>query len=321
LRRTAALVLAAGRGTRLRPLTDVTPKPLLTVLDVPIIDTLIGSVLRLGVQQVFVNLFHEAEQIDTHLAAAFGAEVHTRTEPALSGPAGALRLFADELGRFDEIVVLSGDLVFDDDLKGLIGKHRQIGADLTFGVTYRKGASRYGVLDLDEDGRLLGAREKPDVADEELHAISAGVYCLSPAAVQRIPGQAGYDFAANLAPDLMAEGGCVFGHVLQGDWSDIGQPKALFDANLAALENTALRQALAAQKRSANFDGAVFVGEAAEVATGAVIRGPAVIGKRSAVGEGCWVERCVLMPDAVVPPGVALYGALVAAAPAGRDRR
>jgi NDP-sugar pyrophosphorylase family protein len=315
--RLAAVVLAAGEGKRLRPLTTAVPKPLLTVLDTPIIDPLLDVANSLGAETVFVNLFYQVRAMVKHLSNRLEAGLRWGTERTLSGPAGALRLFCDELQAYDAVVVLSGDLVVDDDLEKLVSTHLTRDADLTFAVTTTDRASRYGVLQITADGEVNRAREKPDVPDDEQHPISAGIYCIRPGIIRRFPDDRVYDFAADLVPDLLASEGRVHAYHLAGYWNDLGRPDSLYDANLVALDrwwSRAGREYHGLLPGGGRCEGPVFVGRGATVATGSVVRGPAVIGMGSKVGAGCWIERSVLLPDTVVRAGSVMIGGLAAPA-------
>ncbi|MGH3429601.1 MAG: nucleotidyltransferase family protein, partial [Mycobacteriales bacterium] len=210
----AGVVLGAGTGTRLRPLTDRAPKPLLPVLSRPLIGHVLKAVELAGAKEIYVNLHHRADALAAYLDTWPGAVALRHTvEPYLSGPAGALTTFADRLRDAELIVVSSGDVVFADDLRGLVDTHRGTAAALTFAVKRAVRARNYGVLDVDGDGRLVSAQEKPDVPDSEEHWISCGIYCVDAAVINDVVvlhKEVGVvDFARDLAPALLARGAVV----------------------------------------------------------------------------------------------------------------
>ena len=289
----ACVILGAGEGHRLRPLTDATPKPLLTILDRPIVDLLLDRVAHLGDISVFVNLYHAAETFGRHLAARDSPSLLWRTEPTLTGPAGALRIFANELARFKTIIVLSGDVTFGDPLDQLLDAHCASGAELTFAVTEVTDARRFGVLELDSTGRVLRAREKPNVPANEPHWVSAGLYCLQSELLTDIPEDQLFDFAADLAPALIAAGRRVQGHRLLGPWSDLGQPSTLRQANLDAVA------------------GGVHMGANVLMGRGVEVIAPTVIGRDSILGAGSWIQNSVLLPGTVISPGTVLIDGIV----------
>ncbi|MCG5211979.1 nucleotidyltransferase family protein [Streptosporangium soli] len=314
------MVLAAGTGSRLAPYTDHIPKPLLPVLDRPLLGDLLDQLAAAGAQELFVNLAHHAEQVASYLTAhRHRVPVRHRVEPRLTGPAGALAVFAGELAAYDAVLVVSGDIVVGGALDGLVRAHGDQRAELTFGVTRARRARRYGVLEIDHDGRVLSAVEKPDVPDEEEHWISTGAYCLAPTLVSVIAdlllaGAPSVDYARDLAPALLAEGRRVTGHHLAGYWRDIGTPASLVAANLDAVNGRIPRLSTGRPglRSPASADGpAVFVHPTAELAAGVEFGGPAVVGAGARIGAGAWLCDSVVLPGAVVPAGAVLHGGLL----------
>ncbi|MEV7360407.1 nucleotidyltransferase family protein [Kitasatospora sp. NPDC091276] len=225
------MILAAGRGSRMGALTARTPKPLLPLAGKPLLGHLLDRCAETDVTDVYLNLHYQAEQVLRFLdGTTVKVPVHARTEPRLTGPAGALRLFHEELATFDAVLVTSCDVIMGEPLQRLVDAHTRGGYALTFACTRIRQARRYGVLDIDPGGRIRGAREKPDVPDDETHWISAGVYCLDPRVIAHIPEDVVYDYARELAPALMAAGERVGAHRLTGYWRDVGTPDSLREA-------------------------------------------------------------------------------------------
>ncbi|MFJ4622478.1 sugar phosphate nucleotidyltransferase [Streptomyces sp. NPDC088812] len=292
--RIAGMVLGAGAGSRLRPLTDTMAKPLVPVLDRPLVSYVLDHMAESGVRDVFVNLHHHAEEMDRALFARGGPlRIVTRVEPRLSGPAGALRMFADELAGYEAVLVSSGDVFTLDGFNGLLERHLRSGHDLTVAVTHRQRARHFGVLDIDDRGQITGAREKPAVPDDEWHWISAGVYCLSPALIKNLPANRVYDFAADLVPDLLTRGQPVGTFPLPGYWQDVGTAASLREANLAAVRS------------------GVHIGAQAVLGPDVELRGSVVIGAGAKIGAHTWLEETVVLPGTVVAPHSVLVGALV----------
>jgi NDP-sugar pyrophosphorylase family protein len=209
-------------------LTDSLPKPLLPLAGVPLLGHVARRLAEAGADEVLINLHYRAEQIQSYLAGLdMGLPVRSRLEPVLSGPAGALRLFQAELQRYDVVLVSSGDVIVGESLSRLVAAHIARPGPFTFGCTRVTGARRYGVLDIDDADNITGAREKPDVPDNEPHWVSAGVYCLDPWVIDRITPGVVQDYARDLAPALLRDGHRVGGYRLTGYWRDIGTPEAL----------------------------------------------------------------------------------------------
>ena len=305
----ACVVLGAGQGRRLLPFTVATPKPMLTILDRPIVDYLLDRVLALGDVPIFVNLYHAADVFARHLDDVNYSRLLWRLETELTGPAGALRLFADELAQFQTIVVLSGDVIFADSLDRLVESHRASGAEMTFAVTEVTSAHRFGVLEIDETGRVLRAREKPVVPAHERHWVSAGVYCLESTLLGAIPKNQVFDFAADLAPALIANKRHVNAYRLRGYWSDLGWPNSLREANIAALVG----------QLGPIVPGDIHVGENVHIGAETEIIGPAVLGRDSVIGDGSWIQNSVILPGTSISPGTVLVDGI--AGPRSTDRK
>lgn len=226
--RLAGMILAAGLGSRMGALTADTPKPLISLGGTPMLGHIVDRLEEAGTSDIFVNLHYRAAQMRKYLDGLdAAAPVRSRVEPRLSGPAGALRLFRDELSAFDAVLVSSADVLVGESLSHLVATHVARPAALTFACTRTLGARHYGVLEIDPDGSLTGAREKPNVPDDEVHWISAGVYCIDPLVIGHIAADAIQDFARDLAPALLDAGHRIGVHRLAGYWRDIGTADAL----------------------------------------------------------------------------------------------
>ncbi|MFF1708292.1 sugar phosphate nucleotidyltransferase [Streptomyces sp. NPDC058252] len=309
----AGVILCGGLGSRMGPLTYGVPKPALPLWDRPMVHYLAERLTAAGAAELFVNVHHlpdamrgTLDRLDTPVPLT------VRHEAELTGPAGALRVFAAELAAFDIVLVSSADVLLGDDLAPLLRTHRDGGARLTFAVTRVRRARHFGVLDIDAEGRVRRAREKPDVPDEELHLVSAGVYCLDPGLLDRIPSRAVYDYARDLAPAMIAAREPVMAYSLPGYWRDLGTPESLRDAHLDAVSGRIPWLAAGSAPLGADCAGPVQVAPTARLAGGTVLRGPVYVGAGARVGAGTWLERTVVLPGAEVMPGSVLVGALVA---------
>lgn len=302
-----AMVLASGEGRRLRPLTADVPKPMLPVLGQTLLDRALDKIAATRPHRIVVALHHRADVAISHLASG-PHQIVAKVERELTGPAGAVRSYGADPG-LRLLLVVSGDLLFDDDLGGLVDHHLATAAEMTFASRRVRRASRFGVLQVGPDGRVAGAREKPPVPDDEEHVVSAGIYCLSPRAVRAIPANTTFDFAADLAPLLLEQGAMVQSYGLHGYWSDVGTPAALRDANLAAVGNQ-----LAATKDGGRLihadDGSTYLSDSATVGTDVVFRGYNAVLGPARIGDGATVTDSVIMGGAVLPAGSALCGAL-----------
>jgi NDP-sugar pyrophosphorylase family protein len=302
-----AMVLASGEGRRLRPLTADVPKPMLPVLGQTLLDRALDKVAATGPHRIVVALHHRADVVADHLRSG-PHPVSVKVEERLTGPAGAVRSYGAD-PDLKVLLVVSGDLLFDDDLGGLVDHHLVTAAEMTFATRRVSRASRFGVLEVDADGRVTRAREKPRVPDDEEHVVSAGIYCLSPRAVAAIPASTTFDFAEHLTPLLLRQGTRVQTYGLRGYWSDVGTPAALREANLAAL-----RGLLTTRKDGGHLihasDGSTYVSDRATVGPYVTFRGHNALLGPVRIGAGATVMDSVVMGGAVISAGSAICGAL-----------
>jgi len=213
----AALIMAGGFGTRLLPLTEHTPKPLLPVGNRPLLDRIVGRLQRAGIREVVVSTHHLAEQITRHLGNgdSDGITVRCVSEEQPLGTAGAVRL----VGELREpLLVINGDILTGVDFRAMLAFHKALAADMTVGIRRCELEIPYGVLECD-GARVSAVREKP----RSSFVINAGVYLLEPRAVREVPEGRRFDMTDLLAR-LLARGATVAAFPIVEYWLDIGQP-------------------------------------------------------------------------------------------------
>ncbi|GAB4110147.1 MAG: hypothetical protein OHK0050_04080 [Roseiflexaceae bacterium] len=222
-----ALILAAGVGTRLRPLTDTCPKPMLPIAGQPLLARTLRWLRAAGVTEAALNLHHLPEVVRTGLGdgTAFDMRLHYHHEPELVGTAGAIHGFP---GFFDQpFLVIYGDLLLDFDLDDLIGYHtakRTEGGVMTLALKRTTTPQSQGMIEVDDQGRVLRFVEKPAVWDAGDTA-NAGVYICEPIVAARVP--AGFsDFGHHIIPGLLNDNLPVYGRPIKGYLLDIGTPAA-----------------------------------------------------------------------------------------------
>jgi NDP-sugar pyrophosphorylase family protein len=227
-----ALILAAGLGTRMRPLTEEMPKCLLPVGGRPLIAHLLELLERHGIREVFINLHWHAATIREALGdgGAFGVEITYLEEDELSGTAGPIRKLARQL-RDDGFIVLNGDNLTNLDISALIAFHRQSGAELTVALhrEKREDLGEKSVVETDAAGRITSFIEKPKDAQIATEWSSGGVYVFEPALIGYIPTRP-YDLGHDLLPLLLAESRRVYGYRSDYYLVDIGTPAAYAQA-------------------------------------------------------------------------------------------
>lgn len=232
-KKTAAVIMAGGRGERLRPITDTMPKPTLEVGGKPALGYAVTMLKNAGIREATVTVRYRYETVADMFGDEYdGVALDYRIEDEPLGTAGSVRAVVLESGDPDEIVVLSGDAVCDFDLRPALSAHRAGSSSATIVLAYSDEPWNYGCVRLERGGsRIVEFVEKPDRRERAL--VNTGIYILSPSVIDRIP-DGEYDFGRDLFPAMIAEGCRIDGFVAPGYWCDIGTPasyrRACFDA-------------------------------------------------------------------------------------------
>jgi mannose-1-phosphate guanylyltransferase len=315
-----ALILAGGAGTRLRPLTETLPKPVLPLAGRPHIAYLIDWLAGHGVDDVVVSCGHLADGVRAALRDLDGPPVRYAEEPDPRGTAGAVRYSEDLLD--ERFLVLNGDILCDLDLSALIDHHRRSGAAATIALHPVADPSAYGLVRRREDGEITAFLEKPDPAEIDTDEINAGAYLLERSVLARIPANREVSIEREVFPGMIGQG--LHGVRLDGYWLDIGTPARFLQANWDILErrlSTSLGERIGEEgvlvADGVDTDHAVIEGPAAiaascELESGAQVGPRAVLGAGCKVGEGAAIERSVLLPRCVVGPQARIQGAILA---------
>lgn len=283
-----AVVLVGGFGTRLRPLTNHTPKPMLPVGHVPIIERLIANLARGGVVEVTLALGFKPEPFIEAFpdGECGGVALRYSVESEPLDTAGAIRFAAEVAGIDDTFVVANGDVLTDLDVSELVAFHREHAAEGTLHLIGVPDPSAFGVVALDRDGRVERFVEKPAPGTAPSNLINAGTYVLEPSVLERIaPGQK-VSIERVTFPSMVADGG-LFAMGTDDYWVDTGRPELYLQANLDLL--VGLRR----------HDRCVPVHHDARVAAGASVTG-SLVGPDAIVGPGAQVHGSVILPGAVV---------------------
>src|SRR5688572_28362766 len=212
-----AMALAAGKGTRLFPLTGEIPKPMAPVVNTPIIEHIFDLMAGHGVEEVYVNVHYLADA----LLEAYGEEprvngmaVHLEREDELLGTAGGVKRLAD---RFDDtFVVVSGDALTDVNVEELVAFHREKGALATIALRWVYDTSEFGVVEVDDGGNIQGFQEKPSPEEAIRTLANTGIYVLEPRSLDYIPRDTFFDFAKDVFPKFLEEGERFVGY--KGDF-------------------------------------------------------------------------------------------------------
>lgn len=282
---TQAVVLVGGEGTRLRPLTNNRPKPLLPILGRPCVEYTLRALGAAGVQKVYLACGFKSIEVVKAIGDGkkFGIDLVFAFEEEPMGTAGAVKLLEKKLP--ETFVVAMGDVLVDIDFEHLIRFHKSNQAEATIALTEVERPEQFGIVGLEENGRISRFKEKPKPEEVFSNLINAGVYVLQKDVFHYVPENTKFDFSKNLFPKLMQEGKPLFGSRLRGMWHDIGRPIDLLKANIGMAERRgAERQIVGTDIQGKVFGNRFF-------ATGAKIVGPAYLGDDVRIGEGALIMR------------------------------
>jgi mannose-1-phosphate guanylyltransferase len=315
-----AMVLAAGLGTRLKPLTFELPKPMVPVLHQPVMAHIVRLLERQGFDELVANIHWFPDAIIDY----FGDRLEYRYEPELLGTAGGVRnargFFGDEV-----VVVVSGDALTDLDVRALVERHRSAGGIATLTVKRVPDTREYGVIIHDEDGRVQGFQEKPEPAEALSDLGNCGIYCFSPEIFDFFPEDDPVDWAQDVFPTLLDHDVPFHVHAINDYWNDVGSLGELRQGTWDALEGRLrlevpgepVREGLRVGADSELAGGLelvappAWIGDGCEVGDGVRLMGPVVVGDRSRVGAGASLRETILLPGTSVPPGEVIIGAIV----------
>jgi mannose-1-phosphate guanylyltransferase len=294
-----AVVLVGGEGTRLRPLTETLPKPLLPLVDRPILDHVLDHLEAHGIREVIMSSPYLEETFQAFLDARRG-------EPAISwvtereplGTGGAIVSVLDRVGD-EPFFALNGDILTDLDLTAMLASHRSHGAAATIALHHVEDARAFGLVESDPTGRITAFREKPP--DPVPGDINAGTYVLEPAALSAWQPDTYLWIEGEVFPSLIADGVPLFGFGSDAYWLDLGTPEQYLRAH---------GDLLAGSVRGRSYD-APWISAGASVAPSARLGTSVAVGDGARVDSGADLDEAVLLPGAVVGEGARVVRSVV----------
>jgi len=325
-----AVVLVGGEGTRLRPLTLTTPKPLLPIANQPYLERQLDWLAAHGVDEVVLSMGYMPDAFHAHFGSDRGADrfgdvlIRYAVEDEPLGTAGAIRYAAD--GIDERFVVCNSDILTDLDLAAMVKFHDERGAEATISLTQVADPSAFGVVPTRPDGEVVAFVEKPAPGNAPTDWINAGTYVLEPAFLDRVPPRLNVSIERETFPRMLAEPRTLFGFAASGYWIDIGTPQTYLQAHADVLQGRlSTRPAPGARELAegvwvqgdvdiddARVEAPVLLGAGSSVARDAVVR-EAVLGPHAVVGAGALVERAVLHAGARVESGATIVDSIVGA--------
>ncbi len=319
-----AVILAGGEGTRLRPLTLGVPKPVVPVLDRPLLRYQLDLLARAGVTEVVFSIGYQPDKIQAVFGdgRSLGCRIRYAVEDRPLGTGGALKFAEPHLD--ETTVVFNGDVLTDVDLEAVVAGHRAARAAATIVLTPVENPAAYGLVETTTAHRVSRFIEKPGPEQITTNTINAGIYILQTETLALIPEAVPHSIERGFFPDLLQRGDHVAAHVHRGYWIDIGTPakyrqvhRDLLETRLAAPltakpQGGGLVEPDAVVHPSARLEGAFYIGRRCQVAAGARVTDAAVLLDDVHLGEGAEVAGSVLWPGCQVAAGARLEGALLA---------
>jgi len=317
-----AIVLVGGEGTRLRPLTNTRPKPLLPVLGRPCVEYTLSSLASVGIEEIILSCGYRSEAVEEAFGRGrgFGIDVSFAYEDHPMGTAGAVKLLEKRLDPTS--IVVYGDTLMDIDLEKVVESHHKNKAMVTIALTEVERPTEFGIVGLDETGRVVRFKEKPKPEEVFSNLINAGIYVMQKQAMEYVPEATKFDFSKNLFPILLEKGFPLFGSKLRGMWKDVGRPSDLLDANLRMAERRAVPMNVHGADVEGKLAGSGFKAEGARligpsylgihaVAERGALVNRSVIGDDCSIGEGARVESSLLLNGCVIGPNARIKGCIL----------
>ena len=305
-----AILLVGGQGTRLRPLTISTPKPMLPIAGFACTEHQIARAKEAGIERIILGTSYKAEVFEKHFGEGenFGVELIYAVEDEPLGTGGAIRNAAEYLtcGPDEPVIIFNGDVLTGLDISALVQKWRTANADVAIYLTRVDDPRAYGLVPTDDDGRVIEFKEKPTSAEEIVtDQINAGCYIFKRSVIGRIPSGRPVSVERETFPELLASDAKVIGVVDDGYWLDLGTPLAF------AKGSADLVLGLAPSPLIGNRKGESIIEPSAKVDPTAVISGGTYVGHNVFIGQGVKITGSVIFADSVIGQGAKIQNSII----------
>jgi mannose-1-phosphate guanylyltransferase/phosphomannomutase len=320
-----AVIMAGGEGTRLRPLTSNQPKPMMPLVNRPMMEHIVQLLKEHGFDDIVVTVAFLANTIRNYFGdgSEFGVRMVYATEETPLGTAGSVRNAMQEL-KDERFLVISGDVLTDIDLSAIVRFHEEKGAMATIGLKAMENPLEFGIVITKEDGAIERFLEKPTWGQVFSDTINTGIYVLEPEIFDYIAPDQSVDFSSEVFPKLLEDQKPLFGYVAEGYWEDVGTLEAYVKAHQDVLDRKVeidvpgfeMGRGIwlgegAEVDPDAKVEGPAVIGDYCRVSAGAHIREYTVLGSNVMVGADAYLERAIVHDNAYLGPAVRLRGAVV----------
>ncbi|NTW02596.1 MAG: NDP-sugar synthase [Oscillochloris sp.] len=314
-----AVILVGGLGTRLRPLTCNTPKPMIPLVNQPFIESMLLRLRNQGIDEVVLAVQYLADRFSAALGdgSRLNMKLHIIEEPEPRGTAGAVKNVEHLLD--DTTFVFNGDVMTDLDLQAMLAYHREKQSKVTISLTPVDDPTQFGLVEMEKDSRVRRFLEKPRAEDITTDLINAGTYIIEPEILRYVPPNQFYMFERGLFPVVLQTGDPMFGFPSRAYWTDIGKPQTYLDVHhdilIGKVRHSFQGEQIADRvwvegdadiHPSAQVVGPVVIGHGVKIERGARVIGPTVIGNNCQIGPEVALEGVVLWENNQISEGATL---------------
>ena len=319
-----AVIMAGGKGTRLRPLTSNQPKPMISIVNKPCMEHILELLRRHGFERVIVTLEYMPEVIQGYFGdgSEWGMNIEYSVEEEPLGTAGSVKYVEDRLG--ERFVIVSGDALTNVDLTEALSFHEERGAEATLVLKKVDDPSGFGIVTVEENGRVTDFMEKPDEEEVFSYTANTGIYILEPSVLEDIPEGQEYDWSKEQFPKMLEEGRPLYGYVTESYWEDIGNIEQYMGAQRAVLDGEVegvepageqLKEGTYvgrdARVEEDQLEGPVVLGDNVRLSSGARVGPYSVLASNVSVGEGASIVRSTVGGESTIGEEAELDGALI----------
>lgn len=303
--RTDAVILVGGRGTRLRPLTVNTPKPMLPTAGYPFLQHLLARIRAAGITHVVLGTSYKAEVFEEYFGdgSEMGLEIEYVVEEEALGTGGGIRNVYDRL-RHDTVMVFNGDVLGGTDLRAILDTHVSRRADLTMHLVRVADPRAFGCVPTDGEGRVLEFLEKTE--DPPTDQINAGCYVFRRELIEEIPAGRVVSVERETFPALLEQDRRVYGHVDNAYWRDMGRPDDFIQGS------SDLVRGIAHSPLLEGHTGEALIDATAGIAAGVILVGGTWVGRGTEIGAGCRLDDSVVFDGVTIEPGAVIRDSIIA---------
>ncbi len=304
-----AVLMAGGFGTRIQPLTNSVPKPMLPIVNIPMMEHIINKLKQSGIDEIIVLLYFKPEVIQDYFkdGSKWGVKITYSLPDDDYGTAGAVGYAREYLDT--TFMIVSGDLVTDFDFKKIIDFHQSKKSKLTITLTSVEDPLQFGVVITDKNGKIERFLEKPGWGEVFSDTINTGIYLIEPEILEYIPQNESYDFSKDLFPKLMQEKIDLWGYDINGYWRDVGNP-----VSYREVHNDIFKEKIfydISQKCKKDDDAKICIDESVKLSKSAVLKGTVIIGKDTVIANDVLLQNCVIDQGCEIEAGCQIIDSIL----------